>query len=63
MVKQITFTTGNIKGSDYCCIGDLGKIPGWNKTHLTGCPGEIIVFHRRIQDGERMKKFHTYTNI
>ena len=23
----ITFTTGNIKGSDRCYIGDLGKIP------------------------------------
>ena len=40
--KLITFTTGNIKGSDHCSIGDLGKIPGWSKTHLTGCIGEII---------------------
>ena len=35
-VKLITFTTGNIKGSDHCYIGDLGKIPSWSKTHLTG---------------------------
>ena len=32
--KLITFTTGNVKGSDHCFIGDLGKIPGWSKTHL-----------------------------
>ena len=34
--KLITFITGNIKGSDHCYIGDLGKIPDWYKTHLTG---------------------------
>ena len=39
--KLITFTIGNIKGSDHCYIGDLGKIPGWSNTHLTGCTGEI----------------------
>ena len=50
--KLITFTTGNIKGSDHCYIGNLGKIPGWNKTHLTGCIGEIIGFHRRLTDDE-----------
>ena len=26
--KLITFTTGDIKGSDHCYIGNLGKIPG-----------------------------------
>ena len=31
--KLITFTTGNIKGSDHCFIGDLGKIPCWRETH------------------------------
>ena len=25
--KLIMFTTGNVKGSDYCYIGDLGEIP------------------------------------
>ena len=50
--KLITFTTGNIKGSDSCKIGDLGKIPGWHKTHLTGCIGEIIGFHRTLKDEE-----------
>ena len=43
--KLITFTTGNIKGSDR-------KIPGWNKTHLTSCIGEIIGFHKRLTDDE-----------
>ena len=50
--KLVTFTTGNIKGSDHCYIGDLGKIPGWSKTHLTGCVGEIIGFHRILKDDE-----------
>ena len=44
-VKLITFTTGNIKGSDHCYIGDLGKIPDWSKTHLTGCIGKILGLH------------------
>ena len=38
----ISFTMGNIKGSDHCYAGDLGKIPGWHETHLTGCIVEII---------------------
>ena len=50
--KLMTFTTGNVKGSDHCFIGDLGKIPGWSKTHLTGCIGEIIGFHRSLTDKE-----------
>ena len=40
--KLMTFMMGNIKGSDYCYIGDLGTISGLNKTHLTRCIGEII---------------------
>ena len=32
--KLITFTTGNIEGSDHCYMGDLGKIGGWHKTHI-----------------------------
>ena len=44
--RLITLTTGNIKSSSHCYIGDLGKIPGWTKTHLTGCIGEIIGFYR-----------------
>ena len=50
--KLITFTTGDNKGSDHCFIGDLGKIPGLSKTHLTGCIGEIIGFHRSLVDQE-----------
>ena len=40
--KLISFTTENVKGSDQCYIGDLGTTPGWHKTHLTGCIGDII---------------------
>ena len=29
--KLVTFTTGNVKGSDYCYVGDLRIIPGWEK--------------------------------
>ena len=50
--KLITFTLGNIKGSDYCYIGDLGIMSTLDKTHLTGCIGEIIGFHRRLTDEE-----------
>ena len=69
VVKLITFTTGNIKGSDHCYIGDLGKIPGWSRTHLTGCIGEIIGFQRILTDEETsyihqylMKKWGTTDN-
>ena len=49
----MTFTTGNIKGSSYCYIGDLGLMCGLKKkTHLTGCIGEIIGFHRSLKDQE-----------
>ena len=57
--KPITFTTGDIKGSDHCFIGDLGKIPGLSKTHLTGCIGEIIGFHSSITD-EKTSHIHEY---
>ena len=60
--KLITFTTGNIKGSDPCYIGDLGKIPGWSKTHLTGGIGEIIGFHRILTD-EETSYIHQYLMI
>ena len=59
--KLIIFTTGNIKGSNHCYIGDLGKIPGWSKTHLTGCIGKIIGFHNSLELGTM--KFFTFTNI
>ena len=57
--KLITFTTGNIKGSDHCYIVDLGKIPGWSKTHLTGCIGEIIGFHSSLKD-DKILYIHKY---
>ena len=57
--KITTFTTGNVKGSDHYFIGDLGKIQGWNKTHITGCIGEIICFHRRLTD-EEILHIHEY---
>ena len=57
--KLMTFTTGNIKGSDHCFVGDLGKIPGWSKTHLTGCIGEIIGFYRSLTD-EETSYIHQY---
>ena len=57
--EKLTFTTGNIKGSDHCFIGDLGKIPGWSKTHLTGCIGEIIGFQRILTD-EETSYIHQY---
>ena len=52
--KLITFTAENIKGSDHCYIGDLGKIPGWSNTHLTGCIGEIISFYWSLTDEETL---------
>ena len=52
--KLISFTTGNIKGSDHCYIGDLGKISGWSNTHLTGCIGEIIALQRILTDEETL---------
>ena len=57
--KLITFTMGNIKGSDHCFIGDLGKIPGWSETPATGCIGEIIGFHR-ISTDEETSYIHKY---
>ena len=57
--KLITFTTGNIKGSNYCYKGDLGKIPGWSNTHLTGCIGEIIGFHSSLTD-DKILYSHEY---
>ena len=50
--KLITFTSGNVKGSDYCYIGNLGEISSRYKTHLTGCIGEIIRLHTTLKDEE-----------
>ena len=60
-VKLTTFTTGNVKGTDYCYIGNYLIIPHsqfssilsrWFKTHLTGCIGEIIGFYVSLTDKE-----------
>ena len=50
--KLMTFTMGNIKGSNYCYIGVLGLMSGLKKTNLTGCIGEIIGFQRTLKDQE-----------
>ena len=55
----MTFTTGNVKGSDYCCIGDFGTISGSEKTHLTGCIGKIIAFYETLND-KRMLHIHKH---
>ena len=47
-----TVMMGDIKGSNHCYIGNLGKIPLWNKTHLIDCTDEIIGFHWRLTDKE-----------
>ena len=57
--KLITFTTRNVKNSDSYRIGDLGKIPGWNKTYLTGCIGEISAF-QKILNNKKTLYIHEY---
>ena len=70
--KLITFTTGNIKGSDYSNIGDFGTMPdwkkytgnfgimpGWKKLYLTRCTGEIIAFYMALNDQE-ISYIHEY---
>ena len=57
--KKITSGMDDIKGSNHCFIGDLGKIPGWSKTHLTGCNGEIIGFHSSLMD-DKILYIHEY---
>ena len=67
-VKVITFTTGNIKGTDHCYIGNYIIIPHskfssiisrWFKTHLTGCIGEITGFYRSLTN-EKTSHIHKY---
>ena len=48
--KLVTFHAGNAKGTNHCIIGDFGK--PFNKSHLTGCIGEIIGFYRSLTDME-----------
>ena len=55
--KLMTFNTGNAKGTDHCIIGDLGTT--FDKSHLIGCIGEIIGFHRNLTD-EETSHIHQY---
>ena len=48
--KVVTFNTGNAKGTDHCIIGDLDIM--YDKSHLTGCIGEIVGFYRGLTDSE-----------
>ena len=57
--KLRTFTTGKVRGSDYCYIGGLGKINHWQKTHLTGCIGEIIGFYSTLNN-QQILYIHEY---
>ena len=61
-IKIITFSPGDIKGSDYSFIGDLGRLNDSYKTYLSGCIGEIIGFHRSLSDTET-SHIHKYLMI
>ena len=61
-IKIITFSSGDVKGSDYSFIGDLGRLNGSYKTYLSGCIGEIIGFHRSLTDTET-SHIHKYLMI
>ena len=61
-IKIITFSLGDVKGSDYSFIGDLGKLNGSYKTYLSGCIGEIIGSHSSLTDTET-SDIHKYLMI
>ena len=61
-IKIITFSSGNVKGSDYSFIGDLGRLNDSYKTYLSGCIGEIIGFHSSLIDTET-SHIHKYLMI
>ena len=48
--KIMTFNNCNAKGTDHCIIGDLGSRS--INSHLIGCIGEMIGFHRSLTDTE-----------
>ena len=50
--KIMTFNAGNVKGTNHCIIGDIGKTS--IKSHLIGCIGEIIAFYRSLIDKETL---------
>ena len=55
--KLITFTTGNVKGSDFC--RKFWENAWFAKMHLTGCIGEIISFDE-ILDDQKNSHIHEY---
>ena len=61
-IKIITFSSGDVKGSDYSFIGDLGRLNDSYKTYLSGCIGEIIGFHGSLTDTET-SHIHKYLMI
>ena len=61
-IKIITFSSGDVKGSDYSFIGDLGRLNDSHKTYLSGCIGKIIGFHRCLTDTET-SHIHKYLMI
>ena len=61
-IKIITFSSGDVNGSDYSFIGDLGRLNGSYKTYLSGCIGEIIGFHSSLTDTET-SHIHKYLMI
>ena len=61
-IKIITFSSGDVKGSDYNFIGDLGRLNGSYKTYLSGCIGEIIGFHSSLTNTET-SHIHKYLMI
>ena len=54
-IKIITFSSRDAKGSHYSFIGDLRRLNGSHKTHLSGCICEIICFYRTLTDEETHK--------
>ena len=48
--KLTTFTTGNVKGTDHCIIGNIGT--QLNNSHLIGCISEVAAFYRCLTDEE-----------
>ena len=61
-IKIITFSSGDVKGSDYSFIEDPGRLNGSYKTYLSGCIGEIIGFHSSLTDTET-SHIHKYLMI
>ena len=61
-IKIMTFSSGDVKGSDYSFSGDLGSLNDSYKTYLSGCVGEIIAFYRSLTDKET-SHIHKYLMV